>query len=133
MRVIVLGVIFFSGLIAVQSDQLDYYKNEFATVPTRFPRDTLFSKVVWHKKVSHIVLGDKTDKNRVILLMRNPHPDAYKSLNYTIYYEFDSFQKAMDKFMWINKFLRNNGVLTVKLNGATITEEKIIYKGDEKS
>jgi hypothetical protein len=116
-----------------ESNQSDYYKNEFAEQQVKYPHDTLFSKVVWHKKVSHLVLGEKAGKNRVILLMRNPHPDAYKSQNYPIYYEFENYQQAMDKFMWINKFLKNDGVLTVKLNGALITEEKIIYTGKERN
>lgn len=131
MRILALITFFILSAIHGESNELDYYKLEFAEPQARYPHDTLFSKVVWHKKVSHLVLGDKTGKNRVILLMRNPHPDAYKSQNYPIYYEFENYQQAMDKFMWINKFLRDDGVLTVKLNGALITEEKIIYAGKE--
>lgn len=115
---------------AAEPGPLDYYKNEFKPLPYRQWNDTLFSKVVWHKKVSHLVLGDKIGQNRVILLMKNPHPDAFKSMNYPVYYQFNTFQEAMDKFIWVHKFLRKNGVLIVELNGALITSEKIVYPGD---
>jgi len=113
--------------------QLRYYELEFEKEPPRVWPDTLFEKTVWHKKVSHLVLEEKKDRFFVTLLMIMPYPYNYKSQNYPLHYEFFEYEKAFKKFIWLDKFIKNNGVLRIKILGSIIIEEKIIYKGDSVS
>lgn len=90
-------------------------------------KDTLFEKTVWHKKVSHIVLEEKQGYYHVTLLMITPHPYNYKSYNYRIYYEFSDFKQAMIKLNWLHRFLKEDGVLRVRIFGSKIISEKVLY------
>lgn len=108
-------------------DSLHYYKDHFQKKPKHPLADTLFERTIWHKKVSHIVLEEKKKSVRVTLLMILPYPNNYKSQNYAIYYEFKTYQQAFDKFVWLNKFLKNDGVARVTLNGSSIVKEEILY------
>ncbi|MES0488626.1 MAG: hypothetical protein ABUK01_01450 [Leptospirales bacterium] len=110
--------------------ELRYYELEFKKEPPRVWPDTLFEKTVWHKKVSHLVLEDKKDRFFVTLLMISPYPYNYKSQNYALHYEFFEYEEAFAKFVWLDNFIKNNGVLRIKILGSMIIEEKIIYKGD---
>jgi len=111
----------------IEIDSLLYYKNNFRRLKKHPLADTLFAKTIWHKKVSHIVLEEVSQKIKVTLLMIMPYPYNYKSKNYAIHYEFRSYQKAFDKFTWLNKFLKKDGVLRVKIMGSKITSEKVLY------
>lgn len=113
-------------------DSLEYYKDHFHKKPKHPLADTLFERTVWHKKVSHIVLEEKKNSTRVTLLMILPYPHNYKSQNYAIYYEFKTYQQAFEKFVWLNQFLKDNGVARVTLNGSTIVKEEILYSKESK-
>jgi len=110
------------------STEFDPYFAEKKEYPYK---DTLFEKTIWHKKVSHIVLETREDSYRVTLLMILDSPHNYKSQNYPIWYEYGSYKKAFQKMVWLNQFIRRDGVLRVRINGNKITEETIIYNGEE--
>lgn len=107
---------------------LDYYKNEFIKEKKKSHlADTLFEKTVWHKKISHIVIEEKKEFYYVTLLMIMPYPGNYKSQNYALHYKFKNFDVAFNKMQWLNKFLKDDGVLRVKILGSIIVSEKILY------
>jgi len=112
----------FTGILSAQDARI--------TIPKESLKDTLFEKTVWHKKVSHIVLEEKKEKYHVTLLMISPYPHNYHSQNYALYYEYDSMEEAYHKFLWMDKFLKNNGVLRIRILGSRILEETILYNGD---
>ena len=118
------------ALFAQSQNPLDYYQDEFKKEEKHPLADTLFEKTVWHKKVSHIVIEEKPHAYQVTLLMILSYPHNYKSQNYPLYYEFTTFQEAFEKFTWLNRFLRNNGVLRITITGSKITSEKVLYEGD---
>jgi len=108
---------------------LDYYHLHFDMLSRQQPQDTLFEKIVWHKKVSHLVIEVTEVGFKVTLLMIQPAPDKYKSQNYPIFYFFKTHAEAYEKFVWLDEFIRNDGVLRVKINGSQIQKEKILYRG----
>lgn len=114
-----LSALLFTGILSAQDARI--------TIPKESLKDTLFEKTVWHKKVSHIVLEEKKEKYHVTLLMISPYPHNYHSRNYALYYEYDSMEEAYRKLIWMDKFLKNNGVLRIKILGSRILEEKILY------
>lgn len=130
-----MSVILIAQPLAGQSGQqknstpFDYYRLHFENKLPHPLRDTLFEKTVWHKKVSHLVLEDVKGKARVTLLMILPYPYNYKSQNFAIYYEYDNYKAAYDKYIWLDSFLKRNGVLRVLISGSRITEEKILFDG----
>jgi len=117
-------------LFAEEENPLDYYRIHFEKKEKHPLADTLFEKTIWHKKVSHIIIEEKTHSYQVTLLMIMPYPHNYKSQNYPLYYEFASFKEAFEKFTWLNKFLRQNGVMRITILGSKITSEKILYPGE---
>ena len=125
-----LFILFVTPYSGDTKSELRYYELEFQKKPARIWPDTLFEKTVWHKKVSHLVLEDKKDRYFVTLLMIMPYPYNYKSQNYALHYEFLEYEKAFEKFVWLDKFIKNNGVLRIKILGSLIIEEKVIYAGD---
>lgn len=109
-------------------ESMEYYKLHFEKKPKHILADTLFERTVWHKKVSHIVLEERQDTFRVTLLMILPHPHNYKSQNYAIYYQFDNYTAAFKKLVWLDDFLKHNGVARVTLDGSLIVKENILYE-----
>ena len=122
--------ILFFGLTSILSaeNELDYYRIHFEQKPKHAIHDTLFEKIVWHKKVSHLVLEERSGKYRVTLLMITPYPHNYKSENYPLYYEFHSRKQARLKFEQLDSLLRENGVIRVRIKGNLIVKEETLYK-----
>jgi len=110
---------------------LDYYKNEFIPRKPYQVYDTLFEKIVWHRKVSHLVLGEHNGKHRVTLLMIEEYPYAYKGWNYPIHFEFDRFDQASKQFAYLDQFLRKNGVMAVGLKGNVVLHSRVLAEPRE--
>lgn len=115
-------------------EEYQYYRDEF-TAGYKYPvYDTLFEKIVWERKVSHIVMefhGSRaasrdSDEYRVTLLMMEEYPYNYKGQNYPIHFAFKSFPEAAKKFEEINHFLRNSGVMAVGIEGKKIVKERVL-------
>ena len=123
------GSIFAGDLPYPEGDERNYYIYNILPKEKHPLSDTLFEKTVWRRKVSHLVLETAGNKNRVTLLMMERYPWNYKGQNYPIYFEFDDFQTAFVKYTELDKFLDSSGVMRVKLQGAKIIEEKILYPG----
>ena len=113
---------------ASRKEQLQYYRNEFEA-GYKYPiYDTLFEKIVWERKVSHLVMEFQNNEYRVTLLMMQEYPHNYKSENYPIHFAFKSFGDAAKKFETMNHFLRNNGVMAVGLDGKRIVRERVLVQ-----
>ncbi|MCX7633392.1 MAG: hypothetical protein N2Z22_08690 [Turneriella sp.] len=130
MRTYCIGLLCFSLPLLAEKpsrkQELDYYREEF-TAQYRYPiYDTLFEKIVWERKVSHLVLEYKNGEHRVTLLMMDEYPWNYKAQNYPIYFAFQDFTAASNKFHELNHFLRNNGVMAVGLSGSRIVHERVL-------
>lgn len=108
--------------------ELQYYRNEFEARYKYPVYDTLFEKIVWERKVSHLVMEFQSNEYRVTLLMMQEYPHNYKSHTYPIYFAFKSFSEAARKFESMNHFLRNNGVMAVGLDGNRIVKERILVE-----
>jgi hypothetical protein len=108
--------------------ELQYYRNEFEAQYKYPVYDTLFEKIIWERKVSHLVMEFQNDEYRVTLLMMQEYPYNYKSHTYPIHYAFKTFGEAAEKFESLNHFLRNNGVMAVGLNGKKIVRERILVE-----
>ena len=91
--------------------------------------DTLFSRVVWERKVSHILIENAKGSYKVVLLMVPSWPYSFRSHNYALYYQFSSYKEAWEKFHWLNAFLKCYGVLRVYLQGSRIVGEEILFSG----
>jgi len=126
-RFFVLFFLFFINPLLSENNPLDYYKLEFGKPDQKGFHDTLFKKYIWHKKVSHIIIEDKSDYFFVTILMILPYPHNYKSENYPLHYKFNNFQDTFNKFKWLNEFLKKNGVLEVTIRGNLITNETVLY------
>lgn len=108
--------------------ELQYYRNEFEA-QYKYPiYDTLFEKIVWERKVSHLVMEFQSNEYRVTLLMMQEYPHNYKSQTYPIHFAFKTFPEAAERFATMNHFLRNNGVMAVGLNGKKIVRERILVE-----
>jgi hypothetical protein len=118
-----------TGLVAKpgnRKQELQYYRNEF-DARYQYPLyDTLFEKIVWERKVSHLVMEVRGDEYRVTLLMMEEYPYNYKGQNYPIYFGFKSFAAAAQKLEAMNYLLRNNGVMAVGINGSKIIHERLL-------
>lgn len=111
---------------APRSEEMQYYKEEF-NARYKYPvYDTLFEKIVWERKVSHLVMEIHRDEYRVTLLMMEEYPFNYKAQNYPIYFAYPTFGEAAKKFEALNLFLRNEGVMAVGLKGSQIIHERIL-------
>ena len=111
-----------------RKEQLQYYRNEFEA-GYKYPiYDTLFEKIVWERKVSHLVMEFHSNEYRVTLLMMQEYPWNYKGENYPIHFAFKSFGDAAKKFETMNLLLRNNGVMAVGLDGKRIVRERILVQ-----
>lgn len=108
-----------------RKEELQYYRQEFEARYKYPVYDTLFEKIVWERKVSHLVMGVEKDEYRVILLMMEEYPHNYKGQNYPIHFAFKTFPEAAQKFEAMNHFLRNNGVMAVGIDGKKIVKEKV--------
>ena len=106
--------------------ELQYYRNEFEAQYKYPVYDTLFEKIVWERKVSHLVMEFQSNEYRVTLLMMQEYPWNYKSQTYPIHFAFKTFPEAAEKFETMNHFLRNNGVMAVGLNGKKIVRERVL-------
>jgi hypothetical protein len=113
---------------AGRADQLQYYRDEFAAQYKYPVYDTLFEKIVWERKVSHLVMEYEQNEYRVTLLMMQEYPWNYKSQNYPIHFAFRTFAEAAKKFEAMNHFLRNHGVMAVGLNGKRIVKERVLVQ-----
>ena len=107
---------------------LEYYRNEFEARYKYPVYDTLFEKVVWERKVSHLVMEFHNNEYWVTLLMMEEYPYNYKGQTYPIYFPFKTFSEAAQKFESMNLFLRNNGVMAVGLQGKRIIKERILVE-----
>lgn len=117
-----------SGEKASRKEQLQYYRDEFEA-GYKYPiYDTLFEKIVWERKVSHLVMEFHNNEYRVTLLMMQEYPHNYKSENYPIHFAFKSFADAAKKFETMNHILRNNGVMAVGIDGKTIVRERVLVQ-----
>jgi hypothetical protein len=108
--------------------ELQYYRDEFEAQYKYPVYDTLFEKIIWERKVSHLVMEFQNNEYRVTLLMMQEYPYNYKSHTYPIHYVFKTFAEAAEKFESLNYFLRNNGVMAVGLNGKKIVRERILVE-----
>ena len=111
---------------ASAENPLRYYENEFIPRKPYQVYDTLFEKIIWHRKVSHLVLGEHNGKHRVTLLMIEEYPYSYKGLNYPIHFEFDRFDQASKQLAYLDQFLRKNGVMAVGLKGNTVSHSRVL-------
>ena len=111
---------------ANRKDELQYYRQEFEARYKYPVYDTLFEKIVWERKVSHLVMEFHNQEYRVTLLMMEEYPYNYKGQNYPIHFAFRSFAEAAKKYESMNHFLRNNGVMAVGLEGKKIVKERIL-------
>jgi hypothetical protein len=109
-----------------RKEELEYYRREFEARYKYPVYDTLFEKIVWERKVSHLVMGIEKDEYRVTLLMMEEYPHNYKGQNYPIHFVFPTLAEAAKKFEFMNRFLRNNGVMAVGLEGNKIVKERIL-------
>lgn len=125
--------VFFFLIISIFFNLKIYSKENKSGMKTHTLKDTLFEKTIWHKKVSHIVLEEKKEYYHVSVLMIIPYPHNYKSQNYRIYYEFNDYQEALEKFQWIHDFLKEDGILRVRIFGSKIIDEKILYENPSKT
>lgn len=119
-----------------RKDELQYYRREFEA-RYKYPiYDTLFEKIIWERKVSHLAMefhgsrAGSRDSNeyRVTLLMMDEYPHNYKGQNYPIHFAYKTFTEAAAKFEFLNNFLRNNGVMAVGLEGNKIVKERILVQ-----
>ena len=94
--------------------------------------DTLFEKTVWKRKVSHLVLEEKSGHIYLTLLMISPYSHNYKSFNYALHYEFKNYIDAYKKYRWLDDFLDRYGVLRIKILGSKIKSEEILFEGYDK-
>lgn len=109
-----------------RKDQLQYYRQEFEA-GYKYPiYDTLFEKIVWERKVSHLVMEFQSNEYRVTLLMMDSYPYNYKAQTYPVFFAYSSFADAAKKFELMNHFLRNNGVMAVGLDGKRIVKERVL-------
>jgi hypothetical protein len=109
-----------------RKEELQYYREEFEA-GYKYPiYDTLFEKIVWERKVSHLVMEFHNNEYRVTLLMMEEYPYNYKGQNYPIHFAFKTFPEAAKKFEAMNLFLRNNGVMAVGIEGKKIVKERIL-------
>ncbi|MBS0619293.1 MAG: hypothetical protein JSR44_13985 [Spirochaetes bacterium] len=132
-------VIVITSLVAEPSrrkDELQYYRQEFEA-RYKYPiYDTLFEKIVWERKVSHLTMefhssraGAKdSNEYRVTLLMMDEYPWNYKGQNYPIHFAYKTFAEAAAKFEYLNNFLRNSGVMAVGIEGKKIVKERILVQ-----
>ena len=114
------------GQKSARKDELQYYRNEFEARYKYPVYDTLFERVIWERKVSHLVMEFHNNEYRVTLLMMEEYPWNYKAQNYPIHFAFKHFADAAKKFEQLNLFLRNNGVMAVGLNGKQIVKERVL-------
>lgn len=91
--------------------------------------DSLFERFIWHKKVSHLVIETVRDGFYVTLLVIPETPYNFKAKTYPLHYQFESYNEAFRKFIWMDKFLKNEGILKVKIAGSKILEETILSSG----
>lgn len=118
--------IFAALLSSLAAGELDYYKDEFAA-RYKYPiYDTLFEKIVWERKVSHMVMEFRDTEYWVTLLMMEEYPHNYKGQNYPVYFAFKTLGEAAKKYEAINYFLRNNGVMAVGVDGKRIVRERVL-------
>lgn len=111
-----------------RKEELQYYRDEF-NAGYKYPiYDTLFEKIVWERKVSHLVMEFHNNEYRVTLLMMEEYPHNYKGQNYPIYFAFKSFPDAAKKFEAMNTFLRSNGVMAVGITGKRIVRERVLVQ-----
>jgi len=111
-----------------RSEELRYYWKDFEARYKYPVYDTLFEKIVWERKVSHLVMETLQNEYRVTLLMMEEYPHNYKGQNYPIHFAFKTFPEAAQKFEAMNHFLRNNGVMAVGLDGKKIVKERILVQ-----
>ncbi len=109
-----------------RQEELQYYRNEFEARYKYPVYDTLFEKIVWERKVSHLVMEFHSNEYRVTLLMMEEYPYNYKGQNYPIHFAFKTFPEAAQKFEAMNHFLRNNGVMAVGIEGKKIVKERVL-------
>ncbi|MDH5717221.1 MAG: hypothetical protein OEZ22_06250 [Spirochaetia bacterium] len=115
-------ILFFSNIAAEDvEDAVEILKEK------KYLADTLFEKTVWRKKISNIILEEAGETHRVSFLMIIPYPHNYKSQNYALYYEFNTYREAFEKFIYLDKFIDNNGVIRIKILGSKIISEEVIY------
>lgn len=88
--------------------------------------DTLFERIIWHKKVSYLIIESLKKGFYVTMLVIPETPYDYKAKTYALHYYFESYGDAFKKFTGLNAFLRNKGILKVKINGSLIIEENIL-------
>jgi len=112
----------------IQAGELDYYKDEF-TARYKYPvYDTLFEKIVWERKVSHLAMEFHSGEYWVTLLMMEEYPHNYKGQNYPIHFVYPTFAEASNKLHAMDYFLRHNGVMAVGIDGKRIVKEKILVQ-----
>jgi len=107
----------------------NFYDRYFQKAMKTEYNDTLFERVIWHKKVSHLVIESLNNGYYVTLLVIPETPYNYKSKTYPLHYYFTTYPDAFRKFTGLNDFLRKKGILKVKINGSIITEENILSDG----
>ena len=111
----------------------NYYDRYFQKLVKTEYNDTMFERIIWHKKVSHLIIESLNNGFYVTLLVIPETPYNYKAKTYPLHYYFKSYPEAFKKFTGLNGFLRNKGILKVKINGSIITEENILSDGTIKN
>ncbi|MDH4199425.1 MAG: hypothetical protein OEV66_03505 [Spirochaetia bacterium] len=91
--------------------------------------DTMFERVLWQKKVSHLVMETVADGYLVTLLVIPESPYNFKSQAYPLHYRFGSYENAFKKFLSMDQFLKSGGILKVTISGSNIIGEKILKDG----
>jgi len=107
----------------------NFYDRYFPKETKTMYNDTLFERVIWHKKVSHLVMESLKDGFYVTMLVIPETPHNFKAQTYPLHYFFEAYPDAFQKMIWLDDFLKKRGILKVKLNGSRIIEEEILSNG----
>jgi hypothetical protein len=114
--------VFLTGLSAEEN----VYDKFFSKANKTEFNDTMFERVIWHKKVSFLVIESLQKGYHVTMLVVPESPYNFKGTTYPLHYFFLNYNEAFKKFIWLDSFLKKKGVLKVKIQGSNIVNEKIM-------
>jgi len=111
----------------------NYYDKFFITNPKTRYNDSLFERVIWHKKVSFLTIESITNGYYVTMLVIPETLYNYKAKTYSLHYYFKNYDEAFKKFTWVDDFLKKKGIMKVKISGSLILEEAILSESPQGS
>ena len=104
----------------------DVYDDLFPESEKSMYHDTMFEKIIWHKKVSNLVMETVNGEYYVTMLVSPQTPYNFKSSTYPLHYTFKSYDEAYKKFIWLDNFLKSGRILKVRISGNRILNETIL-------